>query len=55
MRSISEVAKVMGKRTIAEYAENPEILERLAEIGVDYTQGWRIAMARPLRQLEKID
>ena len=37
----------MGKRTIAEYVEHAGILERLREIGVDYAQGFGIAVPKP--------
>ena len=33
------VAKLRGKRTVAEFVENREILELLVECGVDYAQG----------------
>ena len=46
VRSINEVAKVMGMQTIAEFVENNEILEILKEIGVDYAQGYGIAEPR---------
>jgi EAL domain-containing protein (putative c-di-GMP-specific phosphodiesterase class I) len=39
---IVHIAKVMGKRTIAEFVESEEILEALREIGVDYAQGYAI-------------
>ncbi len=42
VRSINEVAKAMGMRTIAEFVENAEILEVLQDIGVDYAQGYGI-------------
>ena len=39
VKSINEIGHVMGKKTIAEYVENAEILSLLYEIGVDYAQG----------------
>lgn len=42
VRSINEVAKVMGMKTIAEFVENNEILDILKDIGVDYAQGYGI-------------
>ena len=42
VRSINDVAEVMGKRTIAESVENNSILEKLCEIGVGYAQGYAI-------------
>ncbi|MFP5440718.1 MAG: DUF1631 family protein [Gammaproteobacteria bacterium] len=51
VRSINEMAHLMGKRTIAEYVENDEILARLREIGIDYAQGYGIEKPRPLNSL----
>ena len=42
VKSINDMAHLMGKKTVAEYVENDEILERLREIGVDYAQGYGI-------------
>jgi len=39
VRSMNEIAHVMGKETIAEYVENQAILDILERIGVDYVQG----------------
>jgi EAL domain-containing protein (putative c-di-GMP-specific phosphodiesterase class I) len=41
----------MGKRTIAEFVENDEILDKLREVGVDYAQGYRIGRPQPLERL----
>jgi Amt family ammonium transporter len=48
VKSINEIAHVMGKKTIAEYVENPEILSFLYEIEVDYAQGFYIGKPEPL-------
>ncbi len=48
VRSINEIGHVMGKKTVAEFVESAEILEKLREIGVDYAQGYHIAQATPL-------
>ncbi|AFL73337.1 DUF1631 family protein [Thiocystis violascens] len=42
VKSFNEIAHFMGKKTIAEYVENLEILELLQDIGVDYAQGYAI-------------
>jgi diguanylate cyclase (GGDEF)-like protein/PAS domain S-box-containing protein len=47
--SIHQLATLMGIQTIAEFVENDGILEKLAEIGVDYAQGYGIAKPRPLQ------
>ncbi|MBC8328829.1 MAG: EAL domain-containing protein [Planctomycetes bacterium] len=50
VKSIHEVGRVMGKRTIAEFVENDRILEKLAHIGVDYAQGYGISPPRPIEE-----
>lgn len=42
VKSFNEIAHFMGKKTIAEYVENLEILELLRDIGIDYAQGYAI-------------
>lgn len=39
VKSINDIGKVMGKKTIAEFVERAGILSKLLEIGVDYAQG----------------
>ncbi|PYY69039.1 PAS domain S-box protein [Pseudomonas jessenii] len=39
---INHIGHVMGKRTIAEFVETPQIEQALLEIGVDYAQGYVI-------------
>ncbi|MES1988225.1 MAG: GGDEF domain-containing phosphodiesterase, partial [Pseudomonadota bacterium] len=43
VESINNVGHVMGLHTIAEFAENDEIIKMLKEIGVDYAQGYGVA------------
>jgi diguanylate cyclase (GGDEF)-like protein/PAS domain S-box-containing protein len=42
VRSINEIGHLTGKQTIAEFAENVEIIEMLRSLGVDYAQGYGI-------------
>jgi len=44
VRSINEIGHLTGKQTIAEFAENDEIIEMLRSLGVDYAQGYGIDM-----------
>jgi diguanylate cyclase (GGDEF)-like protein/PAS domain S-box-containing protein len=46
--SINHVGHVMGIKTIAEFVENMEIFRKLAEIGVDYAQGYGIEVPVPI-------
>ena len=39
VRFISAAAKLFGKKTIAEYVEEPQQLEKLKKMGIDYVQG----------------
>lgn len=48
VRSFCAAARVMGVRTVAEFVERPELMPRLAEIGVDYAQGFLIHEPEPL-------
>ena len=42
VRSIIEVARGMGKHTVAEFVENAEILQLLKAFGVDMVQGYHL-------------
>ncbi|HUO82324.1 MAG TPA: EAL domain-containing protein [Gammaproteobacteria bacterium] len=50
VRAITEVGHAMGLKIIAEYVENARIERCLAEIGVDYAQGYAIERPVPLDQ-----
>jgi len=43
VRSINEIAQIMGKKTIAEFVENEQTLKQLKLIGIDFAQGYHIA------------
>jgi diguanylate cyclase (GGDEF)-like protein/PAS domain S-box-containing protein len=49
VKALVDVAKGLGKKTIAEYVENKEILAILDAFGVDYAQGYYIG--RPDSQM----
>jgi len=51
VKSINEIGHYMGKKTVAEYVENKEILSLLREIGVDYAQGYEISKPSLLEEL----
>ena len=52
VEAICQVARAMGVRTVAERVETAEALEALAQIGVDYAQGFYIAGPQPLDGLD---
>jgi len=50
VRSINEIGHLTGKQTIAEFAENAEIIQMPTSLGVDNAQ--RYGVARPQRVLK---
>jgi diguanylate cyclase (GGDEF)-like protein/PAS domain S-box-containing protein len=52
VRSINEVAQVIGLKTIAEFVESEDIFRALRAIGVDYAQGYWVAEPQPLDSLD---
>jgi len=53
VKSITDVAKGMGVKTVAEFVEKEETLELLRAYDVDYAQGYLIG--KPSPRLEKIE
>ena len=51
VKSINEIGHFMGKKTIAEFVEDEEIVAILAEIGVDFAQGYGIGKKMPITRL----
>jgi diguanylate cyclase (GGDEF)-like protein/PAS domain S-box-containing protein len=48
VKSINEIGHIMGKKTIAEFVENEQVLKILADINVDYVQGYHLGKPQPL-------
>ncbi len=48
VKNIIEIAKAMGKETVAEYVENQEILSKVKEFGVSYAQGYTLGRPEQL-------
>ena len=40
VKSMVEIARKLGKKTIAEFIETPETIEKLREIGINFGQGY---------------
>ena len=51
VKSINEIGHFMGKKTIAEYVEDDQVLEMLRDIGIDFAQGYGIEKKMPLTDL----
>jgi diguanylate cyclase (GGDEF)-like protein/PAS domain S-box-containing protein len=50
--AINNIGHVMGILTIAEFVENKAIQERLRELGVDYAQGYGVALLEPIERIQ---
>ena len=48
VRSINDIGHAIGTRTIAEFVESREIMEKVKEIGIDYAQGFFVATPIPM-------
>ena len=48
VRSITDIAHVLGKRAVAEQAETQSQLEHLRRLGVDYAQGYVFQRPQPI-------
>jgi EAL domain-containing protein (putative c-di-GMP-specific phosphodiesterase class I) len=48
VRSINDIGHVMGKKTIAEFVEDDAVLAMVAQLGIDYAQGYGISKPMPL-------
>ena len=50
VRSISEIARLSNAATIAEHVESTDILANLAELGIDYAQGFAVGRPMPIAE-----
>ena len=53
--TIAELARNLGMKSIAEWAEDLPSVEALAEVGVDYVQGWAIAKSMSAEKILTAD
>ncbi len=53
VKSMVEISKTLGKKTVAEFVESEEILSMIKSYGIDYAQGYYIGM--PGSELEGIE
>jgi EAL domain-containing protein (putative c-di-GMP-specific phosphodiesterase class I) len=47
VKSINEIAHVLGKQTVAEYVVSAAVLQVVKSLGVDYVQGWHVCEPAP--------
>ncbi|SMF28877.1 PAS domain S-box-containing protein/diguanylate cyclase (GGDEF) domain-containing protein [Alteromonadaceae bacterium Bs31] len=51
VRSLIQVVQALGKKAVAEFVENEEILQILNDFGVDMVQGYHIGRPMPLEDI----
>ena len=51
VRCFTDVARVVGIKTVAEFVDSPETLARILEIGVDFAQGYLLHRPEPLENI----
>jgi len=51
IQAIAQLARAMSLTTVAEYVETDEIRQRVAQLGVDYAQGFAIGRPTPLSDI----
>jgi diguanylate cyclase (GGDEF)-like protein/PAS domain S-box-containing protein len=54
VRAMNEVGHAMGMVTVAEYVESEEVADLLRSMGIDYGQGYGLAVPVPLADLEAL-
>jgi EAL domain-containing protein (putative c-di-GMP-specific phosphodiesterase class I) len=51
VRCFIEVASTVGIQTVAEFVDQPQVLERLKLLGVDYAQGYLLHKPEPFERI----
>ena len=51
VRAINQIGHTMGMRTVAEYVDDPAVLQALRDIGIDYAQGYLLGKPQPLSEI----
>ena len=49
VRCFVDVARVVGVKTVAEFVDKPELLDRVRELGIDFAQGFLLHRPEPLQ------
>ena len=51
VRCFVDVARVVGVKTVAEFVDRPEVLQRVREIGIDFAQGYFLHRPEPIENM----
>lgn len=55
VKSMIQVIQALGKKAVAEYVENEEILQILKDMNIDFVQGYHIGHPLPVEKLFPVD
>jgi diguanylate cyclase (GGDEF)-like protein len=50
VQAIVRIAQVTGRKTVAEWVETPDLVERMRELGLDYVQGYAFSRPQPIAE-----
>ncbi len=53
VKSIHDIAQAMGLKTVAEFVENKEVYQCIADIGVQFAQGYYVHKPEPIEKILK--
>ena len=51
VRCFIDVSRILGVKTVAEFVEEPEVMERLGAYGVDFAQGYLVHRPAPIDEI----
>jgi EAL domain-containing protein (putative c-di-GMP-specific phosphodiesterase class I) len=51
VKAMIQVIQALGKKAVAEYVENEEILQILKSMGIDFVQGYHIGHPVPVEKI----
>ena len=51
VRCFIDVSRILGVKTVAEFVEDPEVMDRLAAYGVDFAQGYLVHRPAPIDEI----
>lgn len=54
VKSINDISKSMGKRTVAEFVESPRLLNAVRDIGIDFAQGFHIGEPELIENMHSV-
>jgi EAL domain-containing protein (putative c-di-GMP-specific phosphodiesterase class I) len=51
VRCFAEMARIIGVKTVAEFVDRQEVLDKLRAIGIDYAQGFLLQRHAPFEEV----